>query len=198
MQFEIRPYQSSDLAALYDICLLTADGGNDASQLCDDKELVGHFYAAPYGVFEPEVCFVVTQNDQPCGYIVGARCSSRFAARCESQWFPTLRAQYPLVAAAPVTLSDKVIKHIHNGYQPRPEFSDYPAHLHINLLPATQGHGIGRKIMMAFIENLKRLQVTGVHLEVSTNNLAAIAFYEKMGFCKIAQFEHSIGYGLKL
>ncbi|WP_434339475.1 GNAT family N-acetyltransferase [Motilimonas cestriensis] len=197
LPFEIRPYQPSDLNALYEICLLTADGGKDASHLFADKKLVGHFYAAPYGVFEPDVCFIVTHNEKPCGFVVGTRCSQRFAQRCENEWFPQLRAQFPLLNSAPVSLNDKLISYLHQGYQPRPEYRDYPAHLHINLLPETQGHGIGRKLMETFIENLKQLNVSGLHLEVSASNQTAIRFYEKMGFSQIAQFEHSFGYGIK-
>ncbi|MFO6425001.1 N-acetyltransferase family protein [Motilimonas sp. KMU-193] len=198
MTFHVRPYQADDLAALYEICLLTADGGKDASALFQDPQLVGHFYSAPYGVLEPQTCFVVTENDKVCGYVVGTQDSSNFAKRCEDEWFGQWRQQYPLPNTDCVSLNDRLISYIHQGYFPRPEYADYPAHLHINLLPQTQGHGIGRKIMQAFIDNLKQNQVEGVHLEVSASNKNAIAFYERLGFKPIATFEHSIGYGMKL
>ena len=50
----IRAYRPDDLAALYDICLTTGASGQDASALHSDPELVGHIYAAPYGVLEPD------------------------------------------------------------------------------------------------------------------------------------------------
>ncbi len=197
MTFHVRPYRTDDLAALYKICLLTADGGKDASSLFQDPKLVGHFYSAPYGVLEPQTCFVVTDEKGVCGYVVGAQNSTEFAKRCETEWFGQWRQQYPLPECPSGSLSDRIISQIHHGYAPRPEFADYPAHLHINLLPHTQGHGVGRKIMQAFIDNLKANQVKGLHLEVSINNPNAIAFYERMGFEPIAQFEHSIGYGMR-
>lgn len=198
MQLEIRPYRQTDLAALYEICLLTADGGKDASGLFDDKQLVGHFYSAPYGVFEADACIVVTLDGKVSGYVVGAKDSAAFACTLELQWFPDLRKAFPLEVEDATTLPQKVIKHIHNGYQPRPEFSQYPAHLHINLLPNLQGLGVGKKIMQAFIDNLKQLNVSGLHLEVSSDNQTAIGFYKKLGFQQIAEFEHSLGFGLEL
>lgn len=198
MSFKIRPYCSEDLASLSQICLQTADEGGDASHLFSDKALLGNFYAAPYGIFESDVCFMVENDDAVCGYIVGCKSSQSFALQCEESWFPALRTQYPLEGETNNPFAERVISLIHDGYQPRPEYADYPAHLHINLLPNTQGHGLGRQLMTAFVDNLKALKVTGVHLEVSRSNVAAICFYEKMGFTIIANFEHSIGYGMKL
>ena len=111
MIFSIRPYHASDLCALYRICLLTGDGGSDAAPLYRDGELLGHYYVAPYAVFEPEVCFTLTQDGVPCGYMLGARDSATFSARCEQDWFPTLRERYPLPPAED-TSADA-------GYDPR-------------------------------------------------------------------------------
>jgi len=45
----IRPYLPSDLDALYRICLLTGDDGQDASSLYKDPRLPGHFSRLPMG-----------------------------------------------------------------------------------------------------------------------------------------------------
>ncbi|MCP4325033.1 MAG: GNAT family N-acetyltransferase [Alteromonadales bacterium] len=198
MPFEIRPYCANDLSAIYKICLQTADGGKDASHLFNIKELIGDYYAAPYAVLEPEVCFVVFFNNEACGYIVGCRSSQNFSEQCETDWFPVLRDKYPLNSNSISPLNEHLIELIHDGYKPRPEFKEYPAHLHINLLSNTQGHGLGGKLIKTFIDNLKKLKVSGVHLEVSSDNYGAIAFYEKVGFKVICEFEGSIGYGMSL
>lgn len=198
MSFEIRPYCKEDLNALYNICLQTANSGKDASHLFNNKELIGSYYSAPYGLFEADVCFVVCHNNEVCGYIVGCKSSEDFSKQCESNWFPMLRKKYPLGSDSISALNTRLISLTHEGYQPRPEFKDYPAHLHINLLAHTQGHGLGVKLIKTFIDNLKKLNVSGVHLEVSSDNKAAIAFYEKIGFKVICKFEGSIGYGMYL
>src|SRR5690348_14958732 len=50
----IRPVREDDLEALYEICLLTGDSGQDATPLHGDRKLLGHLYAAPYAVLEPD------------------------------------------------------------------------------------------------------------------------------------------------
>ena len=57
--FTIRPYHPEDLDGLYDICLKTGDTGEDATGLYDDPKLLGHLYAAPYAVLEPDLTFVL-------------------------------------------------------------------------------------------------------------------------------------------
>ncbi|PKG38235.1 GNAT family N-acetyltransferase [Psychromonas sp. Urea-02u-13] len=198
MPFEIRPYRDADLTSIYKICMQTADGGKDASHLFTEQQLIGDFYAVPYVILESDVCWVVSRGDEVCGYIVGCKSSQSFSLQCEEQWFPTLRTKYPLASKSISPLNDRLLRLIHDGYQPRPEFANYPAHLHINLLGNTQGHGLGAKLINAFIDNLKTLTVAGLHLEVSRDNAGAISFYEKMGFEVICEFEHSIGYGMCL
>ncbi|VAX26993.1 hypothetical protein MNBD_IGNAVI01-1420 [hydrothermal vent metagenome] len=198
MKFVIRPYHPSDLTSLYKICLLTANSGKDGTKLFNDPDLVGHFYVAPYVVLEPEVSFIVTNNGKPCGYIVGTKDSQKFFENCEKDWFPILRARYPHSSESDSLNDAKAIKRIHEGHKVKEELKDYPAHLHINLLPETQGQGIGRKLMDQFINKLKELRVPALHLEVGKNNPGAINFYEKMGFQIIKEYESSIAYGMKL
>jgi hypothetical protein len=57
-QAHIRPYRPADIDALYQICLLTGDGGQDATSRYHDPNLLGHWVAAPYGLFEPSLAFV--------------------------------------------------------------------------------------------------------------------------------------------
>lgn len=198
MQFKIRPYHPSDLTSLYKICLLTGNSGTDATELLKDMDLLGHFYAAPYALFEPEVCFIITNNDKPCGYIIGTKDSQKFYDRCEIDWFPQLRERYPLAEANDDSLDSRIVKRIHEGHKAKIELQNYPAHLHIDLLPETQGQGLGRKIMDLFIDRLKELNVSALHLEVGKKNHGAIKFYKKLGFAIIKEYQHSIAFGMIL
>ena len=56
----------------------------------------------------------------------------------------------------------------------------YPAHLHIDILPIVQGMGYGRKLIERFFDQLRSLNVQGVHLVVSKSNKKAIGFYKKV------------------
>ncbi len=198
MELEIRPYQPSDLNDLYRICLLTADSGKDATHLFSDPELVGHFSAAPYVVFEPELCFVVVCSGKLEGYILGTKDSEKFYQRCEKEWFPSLRKKYIMPLDDDNSHQTRIIRLIQTGLVLKNDLIEYPAHLHIDLLPETQGQGMGRKLMNTFIDKLRELGVPALHLEVSKTNEGAIKFYQRMDFHIIKEYEKSIAFGLKL
>jgi ribosomal protein S18 acetylase RimI-like enzyme len=182
---------------LYRICLLTGDSGKDASHLYQDPDLLGHLYVAPYAVLEPKLCFILTYLGQPCGYVLGTKNSVAFSERCERDWFPTLRERYPYPLENDLSKDAVHIRYIHWGYRERAN-TDYPAHLHIDLLPVAQSKGWGRKMMTTFLDKLRELKVSGVELGVSKQNTRAIGFYEAMGFTRLEESERSYDYGLKL
>jgi ribosomal protein S18 acetylase RimI-like enzyme len=69
----------------------------------------------------------------------------------------------------------------------RPRITDarllerYPSHLHINLLRAAQGMGVGRRLMTTLFDQLRTDGSIGVHLGVDPRNDRAIGFYEHLG-----------------
>lgn len=198
MEFKIRPYHPSDLSALYRICLLTGDSGKDGSHLYSDPDILGQIYAAPYAVFEPELCFVVTHHGKPVGYILGTRDTEKFNERCEKEWLPVLRERYPLPAEDDDSRDARMARHLHKGFKTYPEQFTYPAHLHIDLLPEAQGQGLGRKLINTFIAKLRELGVPALHLGVGKSNPGAIAFYKRVGFHVVKESENSIVFGMHL
>lgn len=198
MGFVIHPYASANLPDLYKICLLTGNSGADASQLYRDPELLGHFYAAPYAVHEPELTFVLTDEQGVCGYVLGCRDSHGFAAWMQAEWLPPLRQKYPLPTLDDTSKDAAMIRLIHKGYIPSRWADAYPAHLHIDLLPKAQGHGLGRKLMNTFLGRLREFKVPGVHLGVGRRNVGAVAFYQRVGFELLEEFPWGFEYGMKL
>ena len=63
----------------------------------------------------------------------------------------------------------------------------YPAHLHINLQTGIQGHGIGRQLINQFLAQLHEAGIPGVQLSARADNIAAIGFFEKMGFKQLGR-----------
>lgn len=189
MKFDIRPFHITDLTALYRICLLTGDNGSDATSLYSDPDLVGHYFAAPYAVLEPELCFVLTGDGMPIGYILGCADSAEFHKKCEKHWFPPLRQRYPKPTDADSwTASDKwIINQIHEGIPAEDDVTAYPAHLHIDLLPIGQKGGWGRKMMALFWDKLRSLGVPAVHLGVSRANTNAVGFYQHIGYHTVVE-----------
>lgn len=198
MTFAIRDCTPADAPALNVICLKTGDNGADATPIYKDSDLVGLYYASPYAMIEPESCFVLTHDGEPCGYILGAKDTAAFHERCEQEYFPPLRLKYPLPPAADLSHDAWIIRAIHRGIDMNDVFRDYPAHLHIDIMPIAQKQGHGRMLMEAFLARMKANGVPAVHLGVGAKNLNAIAFYEKMGFQRVVTHDTWIGYGIFL
>jgi ribosomal protein S18 acetylase RimI-like enzyme len=198
MEYRIRPFHPSDLCSVYDICVRTADCGDDASGSHEDPRILGHYYAGPYATLEPDLCFILTADCAPCGYVLGTRDSKAFGLRCEEEWFPVLRERYPLPPPEDMSPYAGMIRSVHKGIHPNPDVAGYPAHLHIDLLPSAIGQGYGRKLMERFLGRLRELGVPSVHLGVGKKNERAIAYYEHMGFATLGEYDWGRFMGLRL
>jgi ribosomal protein S18 acetylase RimI-like enzyme len=175
---EIRPYRPGDLDDLYRICLETGWDGADASAMYADPKLVGHLYAAPYGVLFPECALVAEDAEGVAGYILGAADTAVFEARAEADWWPSLRAEYADPPRTEWTADQRLAYQIHHPRPLRPALLErYPAHLHIDLLPRLQGQGMGRRMMDAWLDLVKSMGARGAHLECSAANARALRFY---------------------
>ena len=196
MTIEIRPYHSSDIYEYYRICLLTGDSGEDATGSVEE-ELLGHCFVAPYCEHDSSLCFTLTVSGVPSGYIVGTADTLAFARWAEDNWWPPLRERYAGVDVSSLSVGSRsLIADIRKGLS-SPGFSvDYPAHLHINLLPIAQG-GNGSRMMDVFIGALIERGVKAVHLGLSPANHRALHFYKKYGMHEISR-NGSIFMGLHL
>ena len=194
----IRPYRPADRDTVYAICLSTGDAGGDASALYRDPELIGHVYAGPYLALEPDLCFVLADRDRVVGYVLGTRDSTRFEAACERDWFSPLRMRYPLPDAAETGRDARMKRLIHAGYRADPELAAWPAHLHIDLLPAAQGRGWGARLLQRFLGRLRELDAAGVHALTGPANPRAMAFYGRSGFAPVKASAGTIAYAMSL
>ncbi len=197
-QLAIRPYRPADRDAVYAICLGTGDAGGDASALYRDPELIGHVYAGPYLALEPDLCFVLADRDRLVGYVLGTRDSPRFEAACERDWFSPLRVRYPMPDAAETGRDARMKRLIHAGYRADPALAAWPAHLHIDLLPAAQGRGWGARLLQRFLDRLRELDTAGVHALTGPANPRAMAFYGRSGFAPVKASAGTIAYAMSL
>lgn len=185
--YAIRRATPEDRDAIYEICLKTADNGSDASHLYSYPRLPGFIWAVPYQVLEPDYAFVVDDGAGAMGYIVAAPDTAAFHARLEREWWPGVRRE--IADLKPTRPNDeraiRLIQHP-EGKDPA-MLADYPAHLHINLLPPLQRGGWGRKLIETLLVELRAKGVPGVHLGVSAGNTKVLGFYEKVGFREIAR-----------
>ncbi len=195
LKIKIRNFKNGDEEQIARICLATGLSGKDASEYFNNKKLLAYYYALPYVKREPELCFVAAVENLPLGYILGTKDSKAFSNWCEASWFPELRKKFPKNSAVKTPFEKRILELIHKGYKPKEELLNFPAHLHIDILPIAQGQGMGRKLIIKFLEKLIALNVPAVHLEVGKKNLNAIGFYKNLGFEIIKEYEASIAFG---
>ena len=176
----IRGYRDGDRADVYDVCVRTAAAGADARGRYVSDDLPGDIWAGPYLELEPELAFVVTVpepdgGERVAGYILGTADTRSFVDRYRAEWLPRFAARYPQV-------DDDTLA----GHQPErmlvPGVDEYPAHLHIDLLPELQRQGWGRALMRRFLAAAAERGAPGAHLSFDPANTGAAAFYERLGF----------------
>ncbi len=185
----IRPATPADETQIARICLLTgADGGDAAGRFGDDTALAD-VYATPYLYCPSCFVWVVDVGGEARGYVVAAADTVAFQRWFTDEWWPERGPLHPartdgdawlLPAAADPErcLSDAV--------------DEYPAHLHIDLLPELQGDGWGRRLIDTLLAQLAEHGVPGVHLVAPRTNAAAQAFYPKVGFARIGEDDDNV------
>lgn len=129
------------------------------------------------------------------GYILGVPDNRQFLARYLSDYIPTLDPiqlprpsmdapakwagdELPTALLQLLYSPDKAL--LHDNFPQLLE--QFPAHLHIDLLPEYQRQGYGRLLMDHFLARLRAANVKGVHLVMAEGNHDADAFYQRMGF----------------
>jgi ribosomal protein S18 acetylase RimI-like enzyme len=193
---EVRPYRPEDRRDLYDVCVRTGNAGGDATGLFSTDELLPDVFLGPYLRIEPELAFVVDTGKRAAGYVVGTADTERFVADHRRDWLPRFAAAYSLTEPA-TNAEERLVRLGHRPEAMLEHVPDgYPAHLHIDLLPEVQGHGLGRELIRTLLAALRERGVPGVHLGVGADNAGARAFYLRLGFVPMAELEGTIVLGL--
>ena len=192
----IRPYAPLDLEDLVEVCVRTADVGGDATGLLDDDRLWAEIYLLPYLERHPDLAFVAESDaGRAIGYVIGTDDTDAFDAWFAAAWWPPRRAAYAgsanprqrdLVASADARRSGSALA------------SAYPAHLHIDLLPETQGKGVGRALIARLADALAARGVAGLHAVASADNAGAALFYPRLGFIELEADPGARAFGLAL
>lgn len=195
----LRAYRTADLDGLYSICLKTGDSGQDATALHNDPQLIGHIYAAPYGVLEPDNVLVAEDEAGLAGYIVGTYDSDAFADRLDREWWPALRERYA-DAADDMTAADqgRIATIMKPQRSPAELVAAYPAHIHMNLLSRLRGQRVGTRLLQGWIDQARAQGVTGIHLGASATNSGGIAFWTRSGFTPLREEPGVVWFGMNL
>jgi GNAT superfamily N-acetyltransferase len=191
----IRPATEADEDALAQICLLTGNQGTDATGKFCDERVLSDVYALPYLYAPSGFAWVWEGGDGVAGYVVGTSDTRAFQQWFSDQWWPPRRA-----GREPRTDGDAWLLPAADdpARMLNRHVDEYPAHLHIDLLPHVQGQGVGRQLIAAAADVWEEWGVPGVHLEASQANTGAQAFYPRVGFTELGRDTRTVTWGIRL
>ncbi|GAA1937639.1 hypothetical protein GCM10009775_32100 [Microbacterium aoyamense] len=195
----IRPFRPGDEPALADICLKTADAGRDATGVFDDDRIWAEVFVLPYVARHPDLAFVVETDDgRVAGYIVGTPDTQAFEDWFHDEWWPSRNGAWPLPEVERSRQDGTLIYAYGRRGGAEPYGDEYPAHLHIDLLPELQGEGWGRRLIESLVAALRERGVTGLHLAAASENEGALAFYPRVGFTPLESHPGVQAFGMRL
>lgn len=124
------------------------------------------------------------------GYVVAVADTRAFVDWYRREWAPGFRRRHPRPGVMRRAFRYDEADLVRHGGDPdrllaaltADELTAYPAHLHIDLLPAGQRRGLGRRLLDTLRTELAARGVPGVHLGMDPANTGARAFYDRYGF----------------
>jgi len=195
----VRKFQEDDRSGLYHVCLATGDSGAGALHLYNQKEMLGEIYVGPYLTFQPDLSLTLVK-DGIAGYALAAFDTRSFEDTLSKKWWPAILEKYENRSPEKFNEREKnLFRYIKNPpLRPEKIVSEYPSHLHIDLLETAQGRGIGKAMMHLLLQLLRDKGSKGVHLGMGATNSRAFIFYSKLGFELLDKDDDEWTMGLKL
>lgn len=181
---DIVEYRPAFKQAAEGICLATA------SEQARTDPAHGAFTKLMYcdGYVDHGVCYLLMADEQtPVGYVA---CAPSF-----TEWEAWMQPYFDRIRTISDTYGVRVER---EASMYRSFASDYPAHLHIDILSEYTGGGNGTRLMSALLDRLRADGVPGVMLGVSLSNEGAIRFYRRNGFERIGGDELTMIMGKRL
>lgn len=182
----VRPYKRFDREAVFKIAADTAFFGEAVEKFMEDRTLFCDSFCAYYTDVANDTCWVAEVDQIVVGYLLGCAQTRLIRVGFLENVGPLLirnfvRKKYHLGHLTWTYLKGLARANLfHESVSANDKL--YPAHLHVNLDRAYRGMGIGRELIEAFLSQLREMGVAGVHLKTTSENMAACALYEKMGF----------------
>ena len=180
----VRKYEEKDFDGVRYACL-----HSESEEMSESlSEFVLHTFCDYYIEKEPQNCFVLDDDGKAVGYTICAEDYDSYKAIFDREYLPLTKhlgeARYQWALESTI-LQEK--------YK-----ADYPAHLHIDILPEYQRQGWGGKLINALFEHLRQKGIKGVMLTAGTGNETANNFYKKYGFEHLETLGTDIAFGMKL
>ena len=201
----VRKCTKKDKDGIVKVCFNTGYMGESAEGHFFDDKLFGQLFCIYYARYEANNSFVAVTNEngreKVVGYILCALNTLRYEKDFKRRflWRILFRLffitfwrnnhDFKLVLKFYI----KTIKAKEKRDGEMSIYTEYPAHIHIDVLEGYQRQGIGTKLLKALEAHLKDIKVIGVCLGTSERNYKSIPFYKKNGF-KLLKITKGLGF----
>lgn len=187
----ILPYQPRHRDGVRRVYAETAFFGEPVEVYFDDRNLFADLGMDVYLEHYPDFAWVAESEGQVVGYIVGCPMGDGEIRRRNLARLPRILGR---LATGRYRVGRKTLLYVRDQLlaATRGELIEirsalYPANLHINLLPAYRGRGLGSALLRVYLAKLRTESVRGVHAVTTDRNAAAVRLYERFGFAALAE-----------
>lgn len=188
---QIYEARMEDLEALGQIAYATGYFGSSAEVYFPSQTLFRDLWVRPYlagggslslSKGTPQACnYVAEQDGKPLGYIIGTLDMLHYQ-RWMLGYIPRLLKDALFGRYPKVLPSLRYLLRMARYPSKLAPLEQFPAQLHINLLPEARGLGLGGQLMKRYLGCLESQKIKGVQLSTTRENGAAVRLYEKFGF----------------
>lgn len=179
----IRPYRPADRDAVRHLCCETGYLGKAIDPVFEDRELFADYLTSFYTDWEPESTFVLEQNGEVKGYLMGSRrpfLQQFYNFFLNLSLFARGVFRYPRYKKASKAFVRWVLL---NAWREVPAAPRRIPHFHFNMLPEVQGFGTAREILVQFLNHLRAHGETHVFGQVVTfEERRGAKVFERYGF----------------
>ena len=182
-EFTIRNYRASDREAVRELCCETGFLGKPIDPVYEDRELFADFLTTYYTDHEPESAFVVEEDGELVGYLLGSRKPLRNQLYSFYQNV-CLFLRALLRSPRYHERSRRFLRWLlMNGWREVPAAPRRTPHFHINLLPEARQISTTRALLSAYFSYLYRCGEKRVYGQIVTfESRRGEKMFERYGF----------------
>jgi len=186
MNITIRRYQPSDQLVVFEISANTAFFGEPVEAFLEDRRLYIDAFARYYIDNEAPFVWVAECSQAVIGFLFGSSDTSRQSKRWRNHlltkvFVSAISGKYKL-GRRTASFAWGMLMGLIRGEESRVDLKVYPAHLQIDVKQGYRGMGAGKRLIDAYLDQLRQLGTCGVHLGTTSHNETACRLYEYIGF----------------
>lgn len=181
----VRSYEPGDRAAVRSISFRTGFMGETAASFWRHEASWADVWTSYYTDREPESLSVATQGGTVVGYLAGCRDTATMHPTTDELIAAAMRRHWLIFRPGTAGFFFRAaLDAVRDRNRSGGEFIDarWPAHLHIDLLPAARGTGLAAALMSRWLDQLRDDGSPGCHLATLVENSRAARFFEMSGF----------------